>query len=173
MQKKFLVFILTLLSILMLLGCGQSVNDKEIHLTSEKKSAIIKLPTTDLINGSTAIMGVDTNNNIISGEDFSVLNHKKLVQVGEKLKNNTIIQYQIVDGNYSKQSLSEFGTVKKIKNKENKTCNYVIVNDTQKYVAYVSIQNNKKCSVLLTIESLSKIDEYSLFNYINRVSFEK
>ena len=119
MLKRFLVFILTLLSILMLLGCGQSVNDKEIHLTSEKKSAIIKLPTTDFINGSTAIMGVDTNNNIISDEDFSVLNHKKLVQVGEKLKNNTIIQYQIVDGNYSKQSLSEFGTVKKIKNKEN------------------------------------------------------
>lgn len=173
MWKKFLVFILTLLILLMLIGCGQSINDKEIRLTSEKMSAIIQLPTTNLIDRSTAIMGVDTKNNIISGEDFSVLNHKKLVQVGEKLKNNTIIQYQIVDGNYSKQSLSEFGTVKKIKNKENKTCNYVIVNDTQKYVAYVSIQNNKKCSVLLTIESLNKIDEDSLLNYINRVSFEK
>lgn len=173
MQKKILVFILTLLSILMLLGCGQSINDKEIRLISDKKSAIIQLPTTNLIDGSIAIMGVDTKNNIISGEDFSLLNHKKLVQVGEKLKNNTIIQYQIVDGNYSKQSLSEFGTVKKIKNKENKTCNYVIVNDTQKYIAYVSIQNNKKCSVLLTIESLSKIDEDSLLNYINRVSFKK
>ena len=173
MQKKFLVFILTLLSILMLLGCEQSANDKEIHLTSEKKSAIIKLPTTDLINGHTAIMGVDTNNNIISGEDLSVLNHKTLVQVGEKLKNNTIIQYQIVDSNYSKQSLSEFGTLKKVKNKENKTCNYVIVNNKKKYIAYVSIQNSEKCSVLLTIESLSKIDEELLLEYINRVSFEK
>lgn len=178
--KKILCMVLiTMMTMIMVIGCGKTEEEKmsekysdakEVTLVNEKTKAKVYLPKKDVMNNDNSIMLVKANGDIVSDKSLKVLNKYDISQVGLTYKNNDILQYQLINGTYTKKSLSELGEAKTFTINEQKYA-YVVVKNEQRYTAYVSIKGDKEHSVLLIFESFDKITVNKLKGFTERVLF--
>lgn len=185
-MKKILGIMLMFIMVMsMAVGCGKSENekiqekmekkykdDKVITLVNDKTTAKVYLSDKKLAQNDSAVTGVKTDRNIISGKNFSVLNKNEISQVGITLEDNTIVQYQMIDGTYTEKNLSTLGNVHKLKI-DDKEYVYIVIKDEDRYTSYVSIPGDKNHSILMIVESFEEINDKILTEYTNRVFFVK
>ena len=174
-MKKIGLILIMIVSIF-ITGCSKTESEKmaekykdytEVTLYKDTTTAKIYLSDKILINTNTAIMGVTENQEVVNGKTFDISKKHRLSQIGITLKDNTTVQYQLVDGEYTKDSFKNIGKVKTLTIDEKKYV-YVKVNNDKKEIVYLSIPGRKDNSILLVIESFHKITGKQLKQYAEK-----